>query len=118
MRRLAARLLFLAALAGTLLWWSQSRRPRDLLLQIDLTAVLPGDLREVDVVVRRRGHALARHDVQYGPSGAPATVELIVHAPPGDAEVETALAYSGKPPRKSVARVKLSADAAARVRAE
>jgi hypothetical protein len=118
MRRLVARLLFLAALAGTLLWWSQSRRPRDLQLAVDLTAMLPGEITEVDVVVRRGGRALARHDVQYGPSGAPAMVELIVHAPPGEAEVETTLAYGRKAARKSVARVKLSADTAARVRAE
>ena len=51
-------------------------------------------------------------------AGAPATVELIVHAPPGEVEVETVLAYGSKPARKSVATAKLSAEGPARVRAE
>jgi hypothetical protein len=118
MRRLLLRLVFLALVAGTLLWWSQSRRPKDLPVAIDLTAMLPGEITEVDVTVRRGGHALARHDVRYGAAGAPATVELIVHAPPGEAEVETVLAYGKKPARKSVVTVKLSAETPARVRAE
>jgi hypothetical protein len=118
MRKLAPRLLFLAFLAGGLVWWSQLRRPRDLGLSVDLTAVMPGDVTEVDVIVRRGGHALARHEVRYGTEGAPATVELIVHAAPGDAEVETNLAYAKRPSRRSVARVRLSAESAARVRAE
>ena len=118
MRKLAPRLLFLAFLAGGLVWWSQLRRPRDLGLSVDLTAVMPGDVTEVDVIVLRGGHALARHEVRYGAEGAPATVELIVHAVPGAAEVETTLAYAKQPSRRSVARVQLSAEAAARVRAE
>jgi len=118
MRKLVARFLFVALLASALLWWSQSRRPRDLQLAIDLTGALPGDITGVDVIVRRGGHALARHEVQYGPSGAPGTVEVVVHAPPGDAEVETTLSYGPKPARKSVSRVTLSAEAAPRVRAE
>ena len=118
MRKLAARFLFVAFLACALLWWSQSRRPRDLQLAIDLTGALPGDITGVDVIVRRGGHALARHEVQYGASGAPGTVELVVHAPPGDAEVETTLSYGAKPARKNVSRVTLSPDAATQVRAE
>jgi len=118
MRRLLLRLVFLGLVAATLFWWSQSRRPRDLQLAVDLTAMLPGEITEVDVVVRRGGHALARHDVQYGPSGAPGTVELIVHAPPGEAQVETVLAYGTRPARKSITTVRLSADAPSRIRAE
>ena len=87
-------------------------------LQVDLSRALPGDVTEVDVIVRRGGRALGRHDVQYGEKGAPASVEMIVHAPPGEAEVETTLVYLGKPPLRSVAHVKLSADAPARVWAE
>ncbi len=116
MRRLLARLLFLGLVAGALLWWSQSRRPRDLGLQIDLTGVEPGGVSKLDVVVRRAGHALGRHEVQYGDGGAPGTVEMIVHAPPGEAEVETTLVSGSGASRRSVSRVTLSADLPARVR--
>jgi len=118
MRKLAPRLLFLAFVAGGLLWWSQQRRPRDLRLAVDLTAMMPGDVTEVDVIVRRGGHALARHEVRYGAAGAPGIVELIVHATPRQAEIETALGYEGKPARRSVARVELSGSETARVRPE
>jgi hypothetical protein len=109
------RLAFLALLAGGLLLWAQQRKPRDLTLQIDLTGSLPGEIVDLDVVVRRGGRALARHDVQYGKAGAPGLVELPVHAPPGEVEVETTLVYAGKAARKSVAQVKLEETAAARV---
>jgi hypothetical protein len=118
MRRLALRLLLLAIVAGGLLWWSQARKPRDLQLQIDLTAVEPGDATAVEVIVRRGGRALARHEVRYGAGGGPGTAEFIVHAPPGDAEVETTVVYAGKEARRSLSRVKLSPDAPARVRAQ
>lgn len=118
MRSLAPRLIFLALLGGGLLLWSQLRKPRDLTLLVDLSGVLPGDVTEVDVVVRRGGRALARHEVRYGASGAPGTVEFVVHASPGEAEVETTLGYAGKDARRSVARVVFSNDGSARVRAE
>jgi hypothetical protein len=118
MRRLAPRLIFLALLGGGLLLWSHFRKPRDLRLQIDLTEVRPGEVTDVDVVVRRGNRALARHEVRYDGAGAPATVELIVHARPGPAEVETTLGYAGKPARRIVARVDLSDAGTARVRAE
>ncbi len=118
MRRLAPRLIFLALLGGGLLLWSHLRKPRDLRLQIDLTDVGPGEVTDVDVVVRRGGHALARHEVRYDRAGAPATVEVIVHARPGLAEVETTLAYAGKPARRIVARVNLSDAETIRVRVE
>jgi hypothetical protein len=44
MRRLAPRLIFLALLGGGLLLWSQLRKPRDLILLVDLTEALPGDV--------------------------------------------------------------------------
>ena len=74
MRRLIPPLLLLAVLGGGLLVWSQLRRPRDLKISLDLTAALPGDVKDVDVIVRRGGHALARHFVRYGVAGAPGTV--------------------------------------------
>jgi hypothetical protein len=118
MRSRGPRLLLLVLVGGGLLLWSQWRRPRDLRLAVDLTAAMPGDVTEVDVIVRRRGHALARHEVQYGAAGAPGTVEFVVHAAPGEAEVETTLGYAGKPAHRTVARVELSGTEAARVRAE
>ena len=116
MRNPAPRLIFLAVLAGGLLLWAQWRRPRDLALEVDLTSALPGEIAEVDVVVRRSGNALSRHDVRYGASGAPGTLQLIVHASPGNAEVETTLIYAGKPARRSVEQVRLQAEATATVR--
>ena len=118
MRRLIPPLLLLAVLGGGLLVWSQLRRPRDLKISLDLTAALPGEVKDVDVIVRRGGHALARHFVRYGAAGAPGTVEFIVFAAPGNAEVETTLAYRQKPSRRSVAQVKLSPEQTATVHAE
>ncbi len=116
-KELLPRLGFLVVLGGALLLWAHERRPRDLTLQVDLTAALPGEITEVDVVVRRSGHALARHDVNFGKEGAPGLMEVPVHAAPGDAEVETTLAYGARPAHRSVATVKLSAGAPARVTA-
>jgi hypothetical protein len=116
-RRLAPRLLFLALLGGGLLLWTQLRKPREMVVQIDLTQALPGEITEVDVVVRRGRHALARHDVRYGFSGAPGLIEMAVHATPGDAEVETTLVYAGKPALKSMSHATLAESPPARVRA-
>ena len=117
-REILLRVVFVALLGGGLLLWTRGKQPRDLTLQVDLTSALPGDIVEVDVVVRRDGHTISRHDVQYGKTGAPGTVELSVHAAPGDAEVETTLVYAAKPAHKSVAQVKLNEESATRVRAE
>ena len=118
MKRVLPRLAFLALLGGALILWGERRKPRDLVLQVDLTAALPGEIREVDVTVRRGGHALARHDVQYGDAGAPGLLEFVVHATPGEAQVETALASPGKPERRMVSEVTLTKDAPARVRVQ
>jgi len=117
-REILLRVVFVALLGGGLLLWTRGRQPRDLILLVDLTSALPGDIVEVDVVVRRGDHALARHDVQYGKTGAPGQVEMLVHASPGDAEVETTLVYAGKPARKWVAPVKLNENTPARIRAQ
>jgi hypothetical protein len=115
MKRLAPRLAFLVLLGGVLILWGELRKPRDLVLQVDLSAALPGEIQEVDVIVRRGGHALARHDVRYGAAGAPGVLEFVVHAAPGEAEVETSLGSPGKPERRVMSQVKLSKDAPARV---
>ncbi|TMA31899.1 MAG: hypothetical protein E6J88_03240 [Deltaproteobacteria bacterium] len=105
-----AKVRSLAALVGGLLLWSQQRRPRDLTLQIDLTAALPGEIVELDVVVRRSGHLLGRHDVRYGRAGAPGVVEFQLHAAPGAADIETTLVYAGRPVRRTVTSITLSPD--------
>jgi hypothetical protein len=115
---MAKRLVFLALLGGGLLLWLHERKPRDFTLQIDLTQALPGDITEVDVVVRRSGHALARHDMNYGARGAPGLIDLPVHASPGAAEVETTLVYSGKPARRSTQPVELSEKSPSRITAQ
>ena len=117
-RQVLLRLIFLVALAGGLLLWAQQRKPREMAVEIDLTGALPGEIVEVDVVVRREGHLLLRRDVQYGAAGAPGLVQLQLSAQPGDAEVETTLVYTGKPARRSVSRVALSEEAPARTRVE
>ncbi|MCA1827040.1 MAG: hypothetical protein ABR567_21970 [Myxococcales bacterium] len=109
------RAVFLALLAGALIFWVQRRQPRDLALEIDLTSVLPGEIAEIDVVVRRDGHALARHDVRYGASGAPGLLELNVKAAPGPVEVETTLVYSGKPARRVISQTELAEDRPSRI---
>jgi hypothetical protein len=115
---LLPRLVFLVVLGGGLLCWAELRKPRDLQLSIDLAEALPGDIREVEVVVRRGGHPLARHDVRYGAGGAPGAVDLVVHAAPGEAEVEITLADAARQSHRSFSQVRLSPDETARVRAK
>ena len=79
---------------------------------------LPGEIREVDVVVRRAGHALARHDVRYAAEGAPGTISLLVHAAPGEVEVETTLVYAASAGHRSIARIALQPDRSATIRLE
>jgi hypothetical protein len=107
MTKLGLRVVFLAALAGGLIFWVHLRQPRELPVRIDLTRFMPGEISEVDVVVRRDGHVLARHDVRYGAAGAPGTVQFMVHAAPGDAEVETTLVYPGKPAQRMAEHIRL-----------
>lgn len=114
-RGLAARLLLLAGVAAGLLLWNRERRPVEMALEIDLTGALPGEISELDVVVRRGGQMIARHDVRYGAAGAPGLEQVRVRATPGEAEVETTLVYPGRPARRSTAQVTLRKDAPARV---
>lgn len=102
-----ARLIFLALLAGGLVLWLQLRKPRELLVRIDLTGAMPGNVVEADIVVRRGSEALTRSDRHFGRTGAPGALEVLVHARPGDAEVETTLVYAGATARKLVQPVTL-----------
>ena len=115
---LLLRLGFLLLLGGGLLLWSQLRKPRDCAVELDLTRALPGELVEVDLIVRRDGRLLLRSDLRYGKGGAPATVRVTVHAAPGEAEVEATLAYPGRAAQRTLLRVHLSEGAPARVAAQ
>jgi hypothetical protein len=117
-KTVSARLAFLALLAGGLLFWTHQRRPRDLAVRLDLTSALPGEIVEVDLIVRRGDRALARRDSRYGTRGAPGQVEVVVHAAPGEAEVEATLVYAGRPARRTVRQIRLSENSPASVRAE
>jgi hypothetical protein len=113
---LLLRLAFLLLLGGGLVVWSELRRPRDLRLDVDLTGALPGEVVEVDVTVSRDAQPLLRLEQRYGSGGAPATVQAIVRARPGPAEVDAMLIDAGGNARRTRATVKLSKDAAAVVK--
>jgi hypothetical protein len=108
---------FLALLAGGLLLIARARTPRDMLVEVDLTGALPGDVIETDVVVSREEHSLARVDEQYGASGAPGLLRVRVRARPGPASVEVTLVASGGAARRTMASVELSPERPARVEA-
>lgn len=101
------RVAFLALLAGGLLLWGALRKPRELAVTVDLAAMMPGEISEVDAIVRRGGRLLARHEAKFGKEGAPGTLRFMVRAAPGDAELETTLLYPGKPARRTIARIRL-----------
>lgn len=109
------RVGFVAVLGGGLLLWSHLRKPRDCAVELDLTHALPGEVVEVDLIVRRGGKLLERSDLRYGTSGAPATLSLTVHAAPGAADVEATLVNADGTARRTQERVALSAAAPARV---
>jgi hypothetical protein len=106
-RARAFRLVILVVLGGGLALWTHLRAPRELLLDLDLTAVQPGDLAEVDVTVTREGRALARRVERYGPGGAPGTLHLAVRGRPGPTDVETTVVDRAGRARRSRAQVQL-----------
>ena len=113
------RLVFMLVLVGGLVIWLQARKPRPCLVELDLSSVLPGELTEIDLLVRREGRGLLRIDTRYGPRGAPGLVKVEVQARPGAAEVEATLLYGkGREARRTRAQVRLAEDAPARVHAE
>jgi len=114
---LLLRLGFLLVLAGGLALWSELRKPRDLGLDLDLTAALPGDIVELDVTVLRDGRALLRFDQKYGSGGAPATLHLTVHARPGPVDVDVMLIDARGNARRIRATVELRNEASAVVKA-
>jgi hypothetical protein len=109
------RLAFLALLAGGVVLWTRARQPRALPLEVDLAAALPGELREVDLIVTRGARLLARKDLRYGPGGAPQLLYEQVEASPGAAELEAELVYRDRPAVRARETLSLSPDAPARV---
>ena len=104
---------FLAVLAGGLVLFAHARSPRDMVVEVDLTSALPGEIVETDVIVYREGRSLARVDERYGRGGAPGTVKVAVRARPGAATVEVTLVSAGGTSRKTERAVELAADSPA-----
>jgi hypothetical protein len=63
-------------------------RPRELSVEVDLSAARPASIRTVDLTLRREGVALLRREQQFGPAGAPASLLVTTRTTPGPAEVE------------------------------
>ena len=101
MNQRVLRVGFLALLGGGLLLFARARAPREMLVEVDLTGALPGDVVESDVVVSREEHSLARVDERYGASGAPSTLRVQVRARPGAANVEVTLIAPGGAARRT-----------------
>jgi hypothetical protein len=109
-KKLLIRFAVIAAVIGATLFWQKSHKPVDLTLAVNLEAMKPREVTGIDVVVRRDGRLLTRHEMTFGTVGAPSNVELVVHAPPGAAEVETTANYQGKPSRRVTVKTDLSAE--------
>jgi hypothetical protein len=109
-RKLLLRLLFLTLIVGGVFFWQRSKVPRDLKLLLDVSAARPSEITGFEVLVRRSGAALARHEVTFGAAHAPAKFELTLHLVPGPADVETTLVYGGKPARRVQTEMDLSAE--------
>jgi len=102
------RVAFLAVLAGGLFLFARARSPRDMVVEVDLTSALPGDIVETDVIVYRDERSLARVDQRHGARGAPATIRIPVRAKPGGATVEVTLVSAGGRSRRITVPVELT----------
>jgi hypothetical protein len=89
--KLAARVVFLVLLGGSLALWTHLRMPRELRVDVDLSSALPGELAEVEVVIAQDGQPVVRKEMRYAAAGAPAALHLEVRARPGDFDVEITL---------------------------
>jgi hypothetical protein len=86
-----------------------------MVVEVDLTGALPGEVVETDVIVSRDGRALARVDDRYGAGGAPATVRIPVRARPGTATVEVTLVGPSGASRRTTVPVELTTGGPARL---
>ena len=110
-RKLVLRFVLIAAIVGVVWYWQKSRKPVTMTLKVDLSEAHPAQVSGLDVVVRRNDRLLNRHEIsQFSDAGAPSTLEMVVYAPPGRAEVEATVNYAGKPSRRTLATVDLQAD--------
>jgi hypothetical protein len=107
-KKLLIRFAVIALVITGTLWWQRSKKPVDLTLAVDLTAMTPAEVSGIDVIVRRNGRSLSRHEMTFGKTGAPQSVEFVVHAPPGAAEVESTVNYQGKPSRRVTVKADLA----------
>jgi len=114
---LVLRFGFLAVLGGGLLLFAWLRSPRDMVVEVDLSGALPGDVVESDVIVSRGERSLARVDERYGSIGAPGLLRVPVRARPGPASVEVTLVAPGGAARRTNASVELSPERPARLEA-
>ena len=117
-RQRLLRLGFLALLAGGLVLWTQVRKPREMIVELDLAAAMPGELSEVDLLVTRDGHLLWRKVLNFEGGGAPQILRNELRAKPGAAELEADLIYRARPTRRTRAAIELSASTPARVVAD
>jgi hypothetical protein len=109
-RKLVLRFLLVFFAVGGAFLWERSRKPVDMTLSIDLSSARRREMSGIDVIVRRNGRPITRHEMQFGPPGAPKTIEFVVHAAPGSAEVESTLNYAGKPSRRVTVDLDFHAD--------
>lgn len=117
-RQRLLRLGFLALLAGGLVLWTELRKPREMAVELDLASALPGELREVDLVVTRDGQLLSRQELHYEAGGAPQIVRSQLRARAGSADLEADLIYRARPASRARAHIELRAAVPARVTAE
>ena len=108
------RLGFLLLLAGGLVLWTQLRKPRELVVELDLAAALPGEVSEVDLIVRRGERLLVRKDLKFE-NGASQILSETFQATPGAAEIEADVIYRDHRTVRTRADVKLAEGAPARV---
>jgi hypothetical protein len=104
-------------LAGGLYLFARGRNPQQMVVEVDLSGALPGDVAETDVVVFRDGRALARVDNRYGARGAPDMLRIPVRARPGPATVEVTLVGTGGAARKTTTPIDLTTERPARLQA-
>jgi hypothetical protein len=117
-KKLLIRLAFIVVVIGGTFYWQRARQPADLTLALDLSGARRKEISGIDVIIRRDGKALSRHEMNFGNAGAPATLEFVVHAAPGSAEVESTLNYAGKPSRRVTVNLDLQAEGSNTMRIE
>ena len=107
---------FLALLALGLVWVARDR-PRDLPLDVALSAPGVPQARSYDLVVRREGAALLRVEQAFTAAGAPEVVRVSVRARPGPVEVDLTVVDGAGSARRFRGQVELAEESPAQVSA-